>query len=137
MRKIYDLSVTLVPEVLLLDFLRPRAHVADIAVPNMDTATVPCALDVGRGAVVAPVTRLIAPATNPPCGAPFVIVISADFTALTAVVSGQLHHLRLLLLFGLGAHSDFVKTWSLQGSLISGTAHIAPSTNLSAELPGT
>jgi hypothetical protein len=50
---------------------------------------------------------------------------------------GQLHHLRLLLFLGLGAHRDFVKARPLQRSLTSGTACIAPLTNLSTELPGT
>jgi hypothetical protein len=137
MHKIYNLSVTLVPEILLLDFLRPRAHVADVTMPNMDTATVPCALDVGRGAVVAPVPRLVTPAAYPPCGASLIVVISADLTTLTAVMPGQLHHLRLLLLFGLGAHRDFIKARPLQRSLTSGTACIAPLTILSTEPPGT
>jgi hypothetical protein len=52
-------------------------------------------------------------------------------------VPGQLHHLRLLLLLGLGAHRDFIQTRPLQRSLTSGTACIAPLTILSTEPPGT
>ena len=80
-----------------LYLFRPGTYVSYVPMSDVDPAAIPCALDMGCGAVVTPVPLLVTPATDPPCGASFIVMVSADLTALTAVMPGQLHRLLLLL----------------------------------------
>ena len=80
----------------------------------MNPAPEPRAFDVRSGAMETPMPDLVTEPTELPCGTLFVTVVSIIHTALTAVVTGELHLRAGPSLFRTSTHCYFVQRWPLQ-----------------------
>ena len=103
----------------------------------MDPAPEPRAFDMRSGAMEAPMPDLVTEPTELPCGTLFVTVVGIIHTALTAVVTGELHLRASPRLFWISAHRDFVQCGPFLQTRGFGTACTAPLTNLRTEFPET
>jgi hypothetical protein len=116
--QIYHLSIARIHEVLDLGLSGTGTHVPDVAVPNVDPTSILRTLEMGIGAVKAPVSYLVAKPALLPSGAIFIGMLGIVHPTFAAVLPRQLH-LRLLLLPGDNAFSYLIETGSFLGRLYS------------------